>query len=387
MTAPATVSRIHSEQLIDIDPVLGNFTERAEASRRARQLAEQSVAEMKEAGLMRAFLPKRWGGLEATPQEFFARQIAIAERDMSAGWVAGIIAVHAFQLAIMDERAQRDVYGEDPDTCVSSSYNPVGAKVELAEGGCRVSGRWGWSSGSHHCTWALLGGIVPGEGYRTFLIPRSDYRIEDTWFPMGLHATGSNDIVIDEPVFVPDYRSHKRIDGFLCKHDQDNPMYGMPWAQLFIRIVSSPAIGAAKHAIRLFVDNLASSSTDLTKKANDPDITTRLAQAQNLIDETEAVLYRNFDDMMDKLGRGEEIPMIDRVRYRYHASLVIQKMNDAVDLVFDVAGGRSVFDDSPIQQIWHDIHIARAHVANNPVGFARNLGGMIIGADTQDEFV
>lgn len=387
MTAPAPVSQIHSEQTINIDPVLGNFAERADASRKARQLADQSVAEMKEAGLIRAFLPKKWGGLESTPQEFFAKQIAIAERDMSTGWVAGIIAVHAFQIAIMDEKAQRDVYENDPDTCVSSSYNPVGAKVEVAEGGCMVSGRWGWSSGSHHCTWALLGGIVPGEGYRTFLIPRSDYRIEDTWYPMGLHATGSNDIVIDEPVFVPDYRSHKRLDGFLCKNEQDNPMYSMPWAQLFIRIVSTPAIGAAKHAIQLFIEKLNGASTDPTKAAGDPDITARLAQAQNLIDETEAVLFGNFDAMMDKLNRGEEIPMIDRVKYRYHASLVIEKMSKAVDLVFDVAGGRSVYDGHPIQEIWKDIHIARSHVANNPVGFARNLGGMMIGAESMDEFV
>lgn len=387
MTAPAAVSRIHSEQTIDIDPILGNFSERAEASRKARQLADQSIAEIKQAGLIRAFLPKQWGGLECTPQEFFSKQIAIAERDMSAGWVTGIIGVHAFQLAIMDEQAQRDVYGDDPDTCVSSSYNPVGAKAEVAEGGVMVSGRWGWSSGSHHCSWALLGGIVPGEGYRTFLIPRSDYRIEDTWFPMGLHATGSNDVVIDEPVFVPDYRSHKRMDGFLCKHEQTNPMYSLPWAQLFIRIVSSPAIGAAKHAISLFIENLENSSTDMTKKANDPDITQRLAQAQNMIDETEAVLYRNFDQMMDCVTRGDEIPMLDRVRYRYHASLVIEKMSNAVDLVFNVAGGRSVYEGSPIQSIWHDIHIARAHVANNPTGFARNLGGVMMGMETQDEFV
>lgn len=387
MTAPAILDKVHSEQLINIDPWLGNFAERAEASRKARQLADQSIAELKESGLIRAFLPRQWGGLECTPQEFFAKQIAIAERDMSTGWVAGIIAVHAFQIALMDEQAQRDVYQDDPDTCVSSSYNPVGARVEAADGGCRVSGRWGWSSGSHHCTWALLGGIVPGEGYRTFLIPRGDYRIEDTWYPMGLHATGSNDIVIDEPVFVPDYRSHKRVDGFLCRNEQENPMYSIPWAQMFIRIVSSPAIGAAKHAIQLFVEKLGNSSTDLTKKANDPDVTSRIARARNLIDETEAVMYRNFDAMMAHVSAGEEIPMVDRVRFRYHASLVIDKMKEAVDLLFDVAGGRSVYDGHPLQDIWLDIHIARSHVANNPVGFARNLGGMIIGADSQDEFV
>ena len=79
--------------------------------------------------------------------------------------------------------------------------------------------------------------------------------------------------------------------------------------------------------------------------------------------------------------------MKDRVKYLYQASLVIERMMEAVDLIFDIAGGRSVFNGSPIQQIWHDIHIARAHVANNPIGFARNLGAVHLGADSTDVFV
>ena len=116
-------------------------------------------------------------------------------------------------------------------------------------------------------------------------------------------------------------------------------------------------------------------------------MTSRVAEAANLIDETEAIVYRNFDEMMAKVNNGEEIPMADRVKYRYQASLVIERMMKAVDLLFDVAGGRSVFEGSPIQEIWHDIHIARAHVANNPVGFARNFGGIQLTGESSDVFV
>ncbi|HCV49405.1 MAG TPA: flavin-dependent monooxygenase, partial [Rhodobiaceae bacterium] len=101
----------------------------------------------------------------------------------------------------------------------------------------------------------------------------------------------------------------------------------------------------------------------------------------------EAIIFRNFDEMLDKVNKGEEIPMIDRVKYRYQASLVIERMMEAVDLIFDIAGGRSVYDGSPIQALWHDIHIARAHVANNPVGFARNFGGIQISGECTDLFV
>lgn len=355
------------------------------SNRKNRQVSKEVVQALKECGFFRMFLPKQWGGLECTPQEYFVDQIALAEADMSTAWIGGVIAVHAFQLALMDEKAQADVYADDPNTLISSSYNPVGAKVTMTDGGCMVSGRWGWSSGSEHCVWALLGGIVHGEGYRTFLIPRSDYRIEDTWHVMGLQGTGSNDVVIDEPVFVPDYRSHKRDDGFHCKHNQSNPVYNMPWAQAFSRVVNTPAIGALKKALKLFIETrTGSASTDPTKLAADTDTQVRIAKVTNIIDELETILFKNFDEMQANNWK----PTIEqRVHYRYQASIVIDKAIEGIDTLFDVAGGRSVFQGHPIQNIWHDIHIARAHVANSPVAFARNLGSVAMGLDNTDMFI
>lgn len=372
---------------IRLGPHLALVAGKAAEGRKARQVPEEVVAALKQAGFIRALLPKQWGGLEASPQEFFQASLTLAEQDMSTAWIAGIIAVHAYQLAIMNDQALEDVYKESPDACISSSYNPVGGKAKAAKGGFELSGRWGWSSGSAHCAWALLGAIVPDDGYRTFLVPRSDYAIEDTWFAYGLQATGSNDIVIEKPVFVPEHRTHRQMDGFNCVHSQPNPMYGIPWAQMFIRVVTTPAIGAARHAVALFTGNAAGSSTDPTKLQGDPDIQRRVAETINDIEETEAVLFRNLDCLLQAAQAQKPPTLMDRVRWRYQASLVIDRMGRAVDRLFEVAGGRSVFNDAPIQEIWRDIHIARAHVANNPTAFARNLGGMALGAENADVFI
>lgn len=387
MVSTAQVQTSTGQISLNVAPFLEGIEQRGPESRKLRRIADQSIADLKVSGFIRSMVPQQFGGLEVTPQEFFKTQIEIAEHDMSTAWVGGIIAIHAFQLALMDEKAQLDVYGEDPDTCVSSSYNPVGGITEVVEDGIMLSGRWGWSSGCDHCDWVLLGAIVKDEGYRTFLVPRSQYQIEDTWHSMGLQGTGSNDIVIDEPVLVPHYRTHKQMDGFACQNNQSNPMYSMPWAQTFIRVVSTPAIGAAKRALRLFKENANTSSTDPTKLVGDPDVLRRIVEAEDLVDRAETMMLRNFDVMMDLVNDGQEVPMIDRVRYRYQASTVITEMIKAVDLLFDAAGGRSVFLGSEIQDIWHDIHIARAHVANNPVGFARNWGSMMLGGENQDFFI
>lgn len=387
MATTATAQTQTENLTLNIEPYLEDIGKRKQQNRELRKIADESIADLKASGFIRSMVPKKFGGLEVTPQEFFTAQIKIAEYDMSTAWVGGIIAIHAFQIALMDEQAQIDVYGDDPDSCVSSSYNPVGGKTEVVEDGIMLSGRWGWSSGCDHCEWVLLGAIVKDEGYRTFLVPRSDYEIEDTWHSMGLQGTGSNDIVIDKPVFVPHYRTHKQMDGFNCLNEQSNPMYSMPWAQTFVRVVCTSAIGAVRSALKLFIDNASTSSTDPTKLVGDPDVLRRIVEAADLVDRAEAIMLRNFDVMMELVNAGKEVPMIDRVRYRYQASTVIVDMMKAIDLLFDAAGGRSVFVGSEIQNIWHDIHIARAHVANNPVGFARNWGNMMLGGDNQDFFV
>lgn len=225
------------------------MAQHAGANRRSRRIANDVISALQSDGFFRHFTPAQFGGLEGTPQAFFLDQIAIAERDMSTAWAMGIAAVHNFQIALMDRRAPDEVFADGPDTMISSSHNPAGATVEMADGGFMLSGRWGWSSGSLHCNWVLLGGVIAGEGYRTFPVPAGDYAIEDKWYTMGLQATGSNDIVIAEPVFVPAYRTHKQMDGFHSVHQQDNPFYGLPWAQVFIHVVNTSAIGAVRHSL------------------------------------------------------------------------------------------------------------------------------------------
>ena len=193
-------------------------------------------------------------------------------------------------------------------------------------------------------------------------------------------------------VFVPDYRTHKAEDGYLGTNPgitaDSAPLYHLPWAQLFIRVVSTPAIGASKAALSLYQGLvLGKASGDVTKLAGDTGTQERIAEAANAIDEMETIMYRNFDQMTLQVNAGDPVPVQDRIKYRYQASLVIEKSMAVVDSLFSSAGGSSVFLGSDIQQRFLDIHTARAHVANNPVSFARNLGATLLGVENADFFV
>src|SRR5205823_919424 len=110
---------------------------------------------------------------------------------------------------------------------------------------------------------------------RTYLLPRSDYRIEDNWHVAGLKGTGSKDIVV-EGAFVPEHRTHKLIDGFLRKSpgNEANPsqLFRLPFGQIFVRSVSTSAIGIAQGALDAYRDSTSKriAASDASKVADDP---------------------------------------------------------------------------------------------------------------------
>jgi 3-hydroxy-9,10-secoandrosta-1,3,5(10)-triene-9,17-dione monooxygenase len=374
--------------------VLAGRTSQADELRR---LPDETIADFREAGFFRMLQPARWGGLEVDPATFFDVQMTVASACPSSAWVLGVVAVHAWQLALFPLEAQEEVWGTDTSTLISSSYAPTG-KIARAEGGYRVSGRWSFSSGCDHCHWVFLGGFVPPEGdakhpeMRTFLLPRSDYRIDDTWHVAGLKGTGSKDIVV-ENAFVPEHRTHRLIDGYRRQSPGNavntSPLYRLPFGQIFVRSVSTSAIGAAQGALDAFLDAAARrvAASDGSKVSEDPTVQTVCARAASLIDEAKLVLRRNFEEMMSLARDVKDIPIERRVRFRHDSAMAVVKSVEAVDMLFTASGGRAIFLGNPILRYFLDVHAARAHYANNPDKPGRNFGGVQLGAKTTDYFV
>lgn len=370
---------------------------RAAQTTAQRKVPDETIAEMQEAGLFRILQPKRWGGYEMHPNVFYEVQKLLAEGCMSTGWVYGVVGGHAYQLALFDNQAQVDVWGEDSSILISSSYQPVG-KIERTEGGYYLSGRWGFSSGSDHCQWVLLGAMIPPEkegdapDMRTFLVPRKDYVIDDKWHVFGLQGTGSQDIVV-ERAFVPEHRTHKSVDGFLCNNpgqkENDSPLYRLPWAQLFLRLVSSSALGAAKGAAKSALEIAQSRISTNTGKASksDPFLHAAIARVISQVDEMEVTLRRNMNEMIEHAERGEEIPMEKRTLFRFQSASVVRRCAALVDELLPLLGGRAVYMDSPVIQPWLDLHAARAHVANDPNNMSADLVGGLLGQPPSFTFV
>jgi len=374
-------------------PALKARAAQAEAD---RKVPDQTIADFKEAGFFDILKPRRWGGFEMEPQVFYEVQMAIAEGCMSSAWVLGVVGVHPLQLGLFPLQAQIDVWGEDASVLVSSSYQPVG-KVEKADGGFYLTGQWSFSSGCQHCDWVFVGALVFGaEGtppeYRTFLVPSSDYTIVDTWNTFGLKATGSHDIKI-ERAFVPEHRTHKAMDGYLCRNPgqevNDGDIFKLPWAAVFTRAVSTASIGAVESVLASFLEiakSRVSTNTGLATKG-DPFALSAAANAAAEIASMKATLFKIFDDMMATVVKGKDVPVDERVFVKYQASRVARRCADIVDELLLLSGARGIFTDNEIVRPWLDLKAGRAHIANNSNLAGLTLGGSFLGAPVMDTFL
>ena len=120
-----------------------------EVSAEQRSLTDRTWKHMMESGLLRGLQPKRWGGGELGLREHLTAVYELGRIAPSAGWVAGVVGSHPWEIALYDEETQAEVWGEDPTFAASSSYAPTG-KMTPVEGGYVVNGRWSLSSGSDH---------------------------------------------------------------------------------------------------------------------------------------------------------------------------------------------------------------------------------------------
>jgi 3-hydroxy-9,10-secoandrosta-1,3,5(10)-triene-9,17-dione monooxygenase len=224
---------------------------------------------------------------------------------------------------------------------------------------------------------------------RTFLVPRRDYTIEDTWYVMGLCGTGSKDLVVED-AFVPEYRTHSYLDAFHLRNPgtavNDAPLYRLPFGSVFPYAIAAPAIGVALGALHTFREHMTTrvSPRDQLRAVEDPFIQFRLAEAAAEVDAARGRVLTNFAEMMRLVRAGEEIPLAQRARYRWDSAKVTDWSVRAVDRLFEASGGRSIFLNNPIQRAWRDVHAIRAHVGNNPEKAAVVFGRSEFGLPPQD---
>jgi 3-hydroxy-9,10-secoandrosta-1,3,5(10)-triene-9,17-dione monooxygenase len=370
------------------------LAERAARGEQNRRLAEETMAEMQNAGLFRVIQPKRWGGYELRWTALCDIQLALAEGDLSTAWIYGNLAGLSGHLALFDDRAARDVWGGHEKALVCCSMMRTGRAVPV-EGGFRLSGQWKYLSGCHYCDWAILGGNVVMDGAdraeaRVFLVPREHIELRDTWYVAGLKATGSLDASIED-AFVPDYRSHKLADYLRCsgpgQTSNTAALYRLPLGQLFARGPSIGSIGALQGMLDAFLQyGRARTTVTGSKTAEDPAAQLVCAETSSAIDEMITVLHRNFQNLQAYAERDEEPPLLERMRYKFQSAEAAERCSLLAARLFKAAGAGGLSEAHPFGRFLADINAARQHIANQFEMHGRNWGASLLGLKSPVDF-
>jgi 3-hydroxy-9,10-secoandrosta-1,3,5(10)-triene-9,17-dione monooxygenase len=396
-TAPTAISR---SSLVDCAKALAPALRvRSAETNQLRRLPDATWKDLVGTGIVRGLQPARWGGGEAHPREFYSAVIEIARAEGCAGWVAGIVGVHPWQTALYSKETQQEVWGDDPTVMSSSSYAPTG-NAERVTGGCRLNGRWSFSSGCDHCEWVNLGAIArgidvngrPAPDFRSYLLPRKDYRIDDNWHVAGLAGTGSKDIVVDN-AFVPVHRSLSHWDMTLGRpmpgwELNPGPLYRLPFVVVFINTLTAAVLGASAGFLQTWMENGRTRHGGFgLKVAEDPNNQKLVAEASYTVKTATLKFLSDCDEMMEAARAGIPFTLERRAELRYNATRSAELAAHAVERLFENGGGRAIFLHHPLQRRYQDIKAMMHHAAMNPNSAARLYGSAQLGIAIFDLFL
>lgn len=351
----------------------------------ARSVPAQTIDAFREAGFFKILQPARWGGWEMHPRTFYKVLMELGRGCPSSAWNAMILGIHQWHFGVMDPRAGDDMWSEDPNILVGSSYAPLG-QIKKVEGGWRLSGTWKTSSGCDHAAGgSFLGGrVLDGDGnmidHRAFLVSRKDYEIVDDWHVAGLGGTGSKSLAVRQ-AFVPDYRVHSIIDYKLT----DRPAaYLYPFMQTFGGAVSAAIIGIAYGMIDLYVEQMKTRQNvfgPAGPAAANPYVKDNLGKAVIQVRSAQARLLQATQETAAYAMRGEQVPLDKRVLHRLENQYCGRDCLEAALLLWRKMGTRGIWLDN-LAQLWmRAILVATNHISQNEDDPAGILGGYMLGEE------
>jgi GTP cyclohydrolase II len=155
LPVPAVAVPTHEELLARVDAIVPRLRERAAATEELRHLPEETLTELKEAGVFQMLAPKAVGGFGMGLETYVQVVRRLAQGDVSTAWSVGHLVEHVWMLARWPREAQDEVFANGPAPLAAATGAPPGT-AEKVPGGVSISGRWSFASGVMHSEWALL---------------------------------------------------------------------------------------------------------------------------------------------------------------------------------------------------------------------------------------
>lgn len=394
-TRAESSDRPYAEMIAQAKALVPRLRERAPRTEELRRLPQETERDLHEAGLFRILQPKRFGGSELDYVALVDCADLLGHADASVAWNFANLASHHWMLAMFEDKAQQLVWGRDADVLIASSFIFPAGRARKIAGGYQLHGSWPFSSGVASCEWNMLASVVSSEDdadgieYRLFLLPRSDYKILDTWNVAGLRGTGSSDVEVRE-AFVPDYMTVAVGDLAGGKTPgsavNPNPLYALPVFSLFPFVLSGVALGNAQACLDDYIEAVRHrvSTYNRAKLSDFQSTQIRIAEASAKIDAARLIMRSACIEAMADARRGHVSDMATKTKYRRDGAFSVNLCTEAVSMLFAASGARGLFTTGVLQRQFRDAHAINAHLAFNFDAAGTNYGRVALGLPSEN---
>lgn len=374
MTAPAasrTESPAPQDFLETATGLVPRIRELATTIETERRLLPELVEAFRAAGFFHMPVPAAAGGFQADP--ILAAKVVeeVSSGDGSAGWCVMIGQQNAAFSGFLPVERAAEVWGEGRIAC--GTARPTGRAIKHGDGFI-VTGRWPFASGSSHADFfgaecMLFDGDEPirdaagNHKSRMLMVPRGDVTIHDTWHTTGLRGTASNDFEVSG-AFVPADRGFQML---VDPPQSDWAFFRAP--QLVFMNHGSQSLGVARGAIESAKQIAAvkvgyGSDRPLREQ---PRIQGVIAEAVVNVAAAREYLYQQAELLWaDAQATSGEPDALLRARVRLAASNATRSSLRSVDLLHTALGTSALFQNTPLERQFRDIHMAAAHVMISP---------------------
>ncbi len=332
-----------------------------------RRLPDDLVADLKDAGVFRMARSRAKGGPQLTLVEQFDVIEELAYHDSSVAWCVKIGADSGLIAEYLPDETSRALLPH-PDMITAGQFTAGHGKLEPADGGYILTGRFPFGSISNHADVIMSGAVVCADGQpvpgpnglpqvRLAFAPATDYAIEDTWRTHGLRGTGSNHYRADG-IFIPEAQAVVIDDTLFAGRE---PLYrsGFNWVTTMAAVPLGIARRATDEARAIILKRTAGQPP--RPMAELPIVRDRIAEIEMRRASAHAFLYSAAEEFWAELEGGD-------VAIETKGRLALANVNscrmaaDVTRALFDLLGAHAIFEGQPLERLVRDAQTLKQHM-------------------------
>jgi 3-hydroxy-9,10-secoandrosta-1,3,5(10)-triene-9,17-dione monooxygenase len=364
-----------TEILARIRKLAPEINARALSTEKAKRVSAETFDALRDADVFRVMQPKRFGGYEYGPAELAQIGFELGRACGSTGWCGTLAVCFGWMTAFFPLEAQQEVW-DNPDNLLAVSYTPT-PKVEVVDGGIKLTGSWPWASGVDSAAWLILAAAIPNKegppGLAWCLVPVRDVIVDhDSWNVSGLQGTGSKTVHVKEPLFIPSHRILTLGAVFSGKvpgiEIPDNGQARFAFPTFGPTALVSPIVGMAQGAVDAFTETARDAKRMarpgvFEKVAESPLIQSLIGRTAAHVDAARTLMVTSLSEGQEVIRAGGTLEIEQRVRIRRNHGFAARTSSEVVNEIFAKSGAAAADEKNRVQRFWRDANAAALHAS------------------------